>query len=165
MYLNYIQIFVYALTAFIGALYLWLPEANQPSVQATIKIFGLPVLSNILLVINPILGIFGESTKRSCYYKVKFRLDFSAMLIWLAGICYFYAVWVGYSCSVGRSGKMDGFNIIVFSINLFETNADILKTEYRLFIAFYMLTIIEFFLLVFSFILDCRSKILLLQSR
>lgn len=83
VYLNYIQIFVYALTAFIGALYLWLPEANQPSVQATIKIFGLPVLSNILLVINPILGIFGESTKRSCYYKVKFRLDFSAMLIWL----------------------------------------------------------------------------------
>lgn len=155
VYLNYIQICLCILSAFVSALYLWLPGANKESIRVFIKeVPGLTVFTNILLMLNPVLGIFGDHTKRSCYYKVKFWLDLWMMLWWFVGIG-FLSSFLGHyrRINVGEIGKIDGSHGMLFTVSYYNMDESAFKVEYGLFVVYFILTLIQCVLLVLSSIL------------
>lgn len=154
-FLNYIQIFVCVLTAIVGAHYMWLPQANQKSVDFTIKMTGAPIFANILLVINPILGLCGEHNKTPCCYKVKFWLELCMMPGWIIAFYIYGASAELYRTCLGQGGKFGGFHTLLAIVNYSTMNETTLRIEHSLFIAWFTLTIFEFILLIISLLVFC----------
>lgn len=158
VYLNYIQLCVYAFTGFIGALYQWAPKDSYENIQL-IKWIYAPVTMNLLLMINPILGIFGERKERMGFYEAKFWLDLWQMLWWIIGISFYLFLFLpDYKSSFENVGmRFTGDDDIGWIVRPWKNSEKSLKLEYHLFIVFVTLTIIEFFLLVTSLITFCAQ--------